>query len=403
MQIPLYTRLDGDPKYKFCCGFPLENLTDQYFVKTDDPTGYFGLYGDPFKVVFKEYSNDKKYYFPIIVSFEHSLEIIKNIQIPKNVEQDILNNNCKIFVTNPFEGWSWDFWIEVADVIIANNTWLTLDKFVFSCANVHPIDEIQTVYYSFWERQPRYENLSFFQEKAHVEKIGPRVSRPHKFICLNRRPHAGRLALVSELFDYKDQGLLSLGRSGQMYKGYYEEQEELFMKGYPTSFDKYIEKDIRSHIPLRINDGRNPEFENPVHDWATEKFFDSYLHICPETYQYTCKNRTFFSEKIFKPIMFLQPFVIVGEPYALRALKNMGYKTFSNWIDESYDGIENNDMRLRAAVRASIEFFTKPEEELKDIISDMSHVLSHNSSMLVYRSLMIDFELKESLWRFLND
>jgi hypothetical protein len=243
----------------------------------------------------------------------------------------------------------------------------------------------------------------FFQEKAHIEKIGPKVKRPHKFICLNRRPHAGRIALVTELFKYRKQGMLSLGRNGQMPKGYYDQQEEIFKDAYPTTFEKYIDQDVRSSVPLRINDGRNPEFENPVTDWATEKFFDSYLHICPETYQYWCNNRTFFSEKIFKPIMFLQPFVIVGEPFALKALKNMGYKTFDKWIDESYDEIKDNDIRLNAAVKSAIEFFTKSDDELVEIISDMSHVLSHNSSMLVYRSLMNDFDLKTSVWSILND
>jgi len=403
MQIPLYTRKDVLPQYKYCCGFPQDKLTDQYFVKMEDPTGYFGLYGDPFKIVFKDYDNDRKYYFPIIVSFEHSLEIIKDITFPDIVTQDILNNRCKILVINPFEGWSWDFWIQIRDIIIQNNNWLTPDKFVFSCANLHPIDNIKTVYYSFWERQTRYENLPFLQEKAHVEKIGPKVKRLHKFICLNRRPHAGRIALVTELFKYRKQGMLSLGRNGQMPKGYYDQQEEIFKDAYPVTFEKYIDQNVRSSVPLRINDGRNPEIENPVHDWATEKFYDSYLHICPETYQYWSNNRTFFSEKIFKPIMFLQPFVIIGEPYSLKSLKNIGYKTFNKWIDESYDEIKDNNARLNAAVKSSIDFFTKTDDELIEIISDMSHVLSHNSSMLVYRSLMNDINLKTSLWNILND
>ena len=39
---------------------------------------------------------------------------------------------------------------------------------------------------------------------------------------------------------------------------------------------------------------------------------------------------TYLTEKTFKPILNMQPFVIVGNAYSLKMLKQLGYKTFGN-------------------------------------------------------------------------
>lgn len=46
---------------------------------------------------------------------------------------------------------------------------------------------------------------------------------------------------------------------------------------------------------------------------------------------------SFFTEKIIKPMMAKRLFVVVSGQYYLRNLKKLGFKTFENVIDESYD------------------------------------------------------------------
>jgi hypothetical protein len=41
----------------------------------------------------------------------------------------------------------------------------------------------------------------------------------------------------------------------------------------------------------------------------------------------------------------------MARPYCLRVLREQGYKTFSPYIDESYDTIENDDLRFEAIVK----------------------------------------------------
>ena len=95
--------------------------------------------------------------------------------------------------------------------------------------------------------------------------------------------------------------------------------------------------------------------------------------------------------------MFMQPFVIAGEPYQLRALRQMGYKTFGDFVDESYDTILNNQERLTTALQSAINYFNKPIEELHKDLEKMQYILTHNLANLTYRSAMMDQNLKKDL------
>ena len=47
------------------------------------------------------------------------------------------------------------------------------------------------------------------------------------------------------------------------------------------------------------------------------------------------------TEKSFKPFRDKHPFIIVGVDGALKSMRNLGFKTFSEFWDESYDEIED--------------------------------------------------------------
>jgi alpha/beta superfamily hydrolase len=44
----------------------------------------------------------------------------------------------------------------------------------------------------------------------------------------------------------------------------------------------------------------------------------------------------------------MHPFVLMSKPNSLKELHKMGYKTFSPFINESYDSIENDNDRFAA-------------------------------------------------------
>jgi hypothetical protein len=82
---------------------------------------------------------------------------------------------------------------------------------------------------------------------------------------------------------------------------------------------------------------------------------NSYCNIVMEThFDADQSGGAFLTEKTFKPIKHAQPFVIVGAPGSLQALRNLGYRTFDHCIDNSYD-LETDNTNRWIKVRRAIE------------------------------------------------
>lgn len=64
----------------------------------------------------------------------------------------------------------------------------------------------------------------------------------------------------------------------------------------------------------------------------------------------TDQNNLFITEKTFKPIGFYHPFQIISAPGILKQLKHLGFETFENLFDESYDNNDNLDDRLHKII-----------------------------------------------------
>jgi len=107
------------------------------------------------------------------------------------------------------------------------------------------------------------------------------------------------------------------------------------------------------------------------------------------------------TEKIFKAINLMQPFIIVGELGQLASLQTQGYKTFGKWIDESYDSIEDPGVRVFAAAEAAREFISQDTARLADVMAEMLPVLLHNKKLAQYRQRTVWSRLEIDLARAL--
>lgn len=89
------------------------------------------------------------------------------------------------------------------------------------------------------------------------------------------------------------------------------------------------------------------------------------------------------SEKTLNAISNRRPFIMVGAPGTLSMLKEMGFKTFDQWWDESYDDIINNTDRL-AKICDVIDYVDSYTlKELRSMYNDMEDVLVHNEQNLL--------------------
>lgn len=98
----------------------------------------------------------------------------------------------------------------------------------------------------------------------------------------------------------------------------------------------------------------------------------SFLHVVSET---VWQTKIHLTEKIFKPVVLHQPFVLLQAPHSLAYLQSYGFKTFGRWWDESYDSIEDPDQRMQAI--ADIVNWI-PSQDLDKMRREMASVLEHN-------------------------
>lgn len=103
---------------------------------------------------------------------------------------------------------------------------------------------------------------------------------------------------------------------------------------------------------------------------------NSLWHIVNETVFYEPKLH--LTEKAFRPIVAQRPFILVAAPGNLAYLRRYGFKTFDNWVDESYDSIQDPEQRLDAIADEIIRLSSLSLPRLKALHRDMLPVLEYN-------------------------
>ena len=103
---------------------------------------------------------------------------------------------------------------------------------------------------------------------------------------------------------------------------------------------------------------------------------EAFWHVVTETVFYY--NKLHLTEKIFKPIVSKQPFMLLAAAGNLAYLKSYGFKTFDSVIDESYDLIQDNDLRTEAVVDQLSWYCNLTPGEKTDVIQQLEPIIDYN-------------------------
>jgi len=187
----------------------------------------------------------------------------------------------------------------------------------------------------------------YFKHYPKINMVTDYKSRPinYPWLCANRLLRNHRTDFL-ELLDL-DQGCYSLlnpDPNGLTYTG-------------PVSARSF---DSHANSSAEIN-------VEELTPWNT-----SFLHVVSET---VWQDKIHFTEKVFKPIVMHQPFVVLQAPGSLEYLRSYGFKTFGDFWDESYDRIVDPVLRMQAV--ADI-VNTMPHQNLYALREQMAGVLEHN-------------------------
>lgn len=222
------------------------------------------------------------------------------------------------------------------------------------------------------------------------------------YISLNGNIRSSKLYTLSEL---KRRDLLRYGHVSAMNfhrKVEYQHYEKFLLSDF-LSGDEIVKRRVGSKrfivdhlylsdmLPLQpmtldfTNDSFNP------HEWihASEK---KYISGLSEFYNDAAfglivesgvrGNKYVISEKVYFPMCFLRPFIIVGYAGFLKELKNNGFQTFPEIFDESYDDIEDDTERTENVLSQVESICNRPVSEITSLYNRIASKLIHNQRLL---------------------
>jgi hypothetical protein len=144
--------------------------------------------------------------------------------------------------------------------------------------------------------------------------------------------------------------------------------------------DSCIQRFI-NRLPLKLDDETNITAMCQDYGNKTRQFYQqSLVSIVTETNFYD--NEISLTEKSFKPTKEKHPFVIVGVKGALKGMHELGFKTFGEFWDESYDNIADHDERMRKLMEVIAYIGTWTNEQILDFRNKVKPILDHNYEVI---------------------
>ena len=341
-----------------------------------------------------------KYVYPILANSisilrkQYKNSFSKNgLSIQKEVLDDCRSGRCKILIHDLHEGHGNNL-RELKMFITAQSEVLQVPLSCFGFLDGNPeTPALQAQYgtagfYMFeWESYLRFTN-DLEMEKQRTDILNKKF-RPYHFINLNRRPRTHRLHVVTNIMTrWADKILFSCDTfdySNDHYNYLYKKQT-----------GGQFSKKLYNALPIILD----KPFDNADCQARSRLQSLAYINLTSETFFFDTDNTTFLTEKIFKPIIFMQPFIVVGPHHSLQRLKDMGYQTFSPLINESYDN-EKDPMKRLDLIYQEIERLTHlSHQQMQDLVFDIKEILFHNfeniknrrNQLVKEKQLLIDLQ-----------
>lgn len=175
---------------------------------------------------------------------------------------------------------------------------------------------------------------------------------------------------------------------------------------YKSKFLKWLER-----VPYEV-DG---EYSMSYHHFFTDKLDDYYksskINLVIESHV-QCReiqsDWSLITEKTYKAMIFKKPFFIFSQPGTLKALRQMGYRTFHGIFNEYYDTIEDFDKRVLAITDEIERLNNLPEHEFNMIVEKCQHIVNHNyhvimQEMTTTRTIPEQYMIKHIMKNYLSN
>lgn len=239
-------------------------------------------------------------------------------------------------------------------------------------------------------------------ELEHIPKPNDNIYKIKKtFLCYNRRykPHRTDLYILFWKFGLLNTSFYSMPHRSTNdtthcfknidFASNYKQEElskldvisntkKMFESSNIMNSDKMIE--ICSTLPAYIDSRKNLKDMIKIVDNEQGVYDSTLLSVITESNFYS--QDVFHTEKTWKAVANRHPFIIVGPMHSLKYLKSLGYKTFSDFFDESYDDVENSTVRLLKIVTLCRVIENWDFACKKNFFNDVVSITEHNFNLL---------------------
>jgi hypothetical protein len=252
---------------------------------------------------------------------------------------------------------------------------------------------------------PTIGNLGYMCELVNENDLDKNKVRPHKFLCNNKtmtKEHRATMSYFAIKYDLLKEGMFSFIQ--KLDKNTLYSQISKLIKN-PN--EEYVQK-IADILPYELdtkhlspNEKTNFGATNNMKDWYSE----TYINLVTETF---FGRNVFLSEKIFKPLSNLQPFIVLGDYRTIYELNRLGFKSFEPFIDESYDLETDPKIRIQKIEKEIEKLKNKSIEEIHEWYYSIKDILLHNQKHMysfesyecfeeIFEKIKLDYQ-KQTTW-----
>lgn len=209
-------------------------------------------------------------------------------------------------------------------------------------------------------------------EPTHKEK---------RFLCFNKLNREHRVMLLEKMWQ---TGLIE--KSFYSFEG--DGNMDYLLNNIGDNFP-YIKMNS-NQLPLRLNITKDRP--NPV-DIRVDDFYyfqNSAFSVVTETNYFSEKRRygkqhiaqqldcLFFTEKVYRCFVLAHPFILMGRPYSIAALQKLGFKSFSPFIDEKYDTVEDDYIRFDLIVKEITRLCNLSDADMLEWQRGVKEIVDYN-------------------------
>jgi len=314
-------------------------------------------------VVFFEYVGDNDHTFKTFTNF------FETYKIP-----------TFLVIDDSYEGLTDSTFLTLVKETVAKNKFIK-DWVVLT--NNPILDTPNKIYFNVQLHLDRYDGINV---NEHIDNVwnGNSNLRKKKFLCLNRQERLHRLLLTDYLLEHDIAKHTYLSCPLGNYK--YVIDGELTQPEHRKYLDSNLQtvklstaqqQRLKDSLPINL-DLEGATYNTLARNLPTaEQFYkESYISIITEGDFY--QDRKGFTEKVLKCFLYKHPFIVAGLQDTLTLLREMGFITFNDIINEEYDNVSDPTQRLQQVCKEIKRLNSFNIHEIQDMYNNIQPVLDYN-------------------------